>query len=503
MSSAKPWVIMEKLKGIFYHFNYYILPEDKTIEQLSGQVTLQKLGIGDENLGSIPPYFIDSLVETVTLDIDNPSHLASCDVFVLTKDEYDERLRKLVDTKCKGCSSFGGDSADLSGHYIEMDLDGMCCLRREPGDRVIYYDILYYIIGAFLEKQYDKIKKCIDKGNDKKLSKIFNKELSRVMFPLDLFGRVVDGNYVLYARACAGAPEFALDLQFLAQVFNDMPSIFVKNGWKMVPCLKGGVVKYKGKTKLNESSKVAYFTECGENGQSELRVFIPEKLRSSERKTFNYVQDIENYLTCALGEELYHAWFTIRYIDSDIALATLGDVVEAISNYYNKLPPVPFPEMFQIDLDDDKNMTGTPLLGREKIVHLASMAPNLGTMTQEDLKKGGPPALWLTHYTLGYVYIPKVDDIATIQEDLFWHLDYRNNTFVQQDKSNLTLLVGQGVCKDGGVIYDLLLPNKNKALDRFRGILPVLRKYNAQIYLVDESRKLDTYICGDKLEKIN
>ena len=61
-------------------------------------------------------------------------------------------------------------------------------------------------------------------------SKIFNKELSRVMFPLDLFGRVVDGNYVLYARACASAPEFALDLQFLAQVFNDMPSIFVKNG---------------------------------------------------------------------------------------------------------------------------------------------------------------------------------------------------------------------------------------------------------------------------------
>lgn len=494
---------MQQLKGIFYHFNYYILPEDKTIDQLKGQVTLQKLGVGDEDLGSIPPYFIDSLVETVAVDIDNPNHIAPCNVFVLTKDEYDERLRNLVETKCKGCSSFSGDTSDLSGHYIEMDLDDMCCLRRQPGDRVIYYDVLYYIIGAKLEKQYEKIKKCIDKGNDKKLTKIFNKELTHVMFPVELFGRVVDGNYVLYARACAGAPEFALDLQFLAQVFNDMPSIFVKNGWKMVPCLKGGVVKYKGKTKLNENSKVAYFTECGEDGQSELRVFIPERLRSNERKAYRYVQDIENYLTCALGEEMYHAWFTIRYIDSDIALAPLGSVVETISNYYHKLPPIPFPEMFQIDMTDGKNITGTPLAGREKIVQLASMAPNLTTITQEDLKKDGPPALWLTHYTFGYIYIPKVEDISAIQEDLFWHFDYRNNKTVQQDKSNLTLLVGQGLCNDGGVIFDLLLPNKNKALDRFRGILPVLKKYNAQISLLDESCKLDTYTCGDKLEKIN
>jgi hypothetical protein len=82
-------------------------------------------------------------------------------------------------------------------------------------------------------------------------------------------------------------------------------------------------------------------------------------------------------------------------------------------------------------------------------------------------------------------------------------MDYRNNPQIQVDKSNLTLLCGQGVCADGGVFYDLLLPNKNKALERFRSILPVLKKYNAQISLVDETCKLDTYICGDTLQKIN
>ncbi|MBO5866909.1 MAG: hypothetical protein J6Q55_02515, partial [Clostridia bacterium] len=237
---------MQQLKGVFYHFNYYILPDDKTIDQLNGQVTLQKIGIGDENLGSIPPYFIDSLIQTVTVQIDTPKHLAPCNVFVCSKEEYDEILRKHVSEKCIGCRSYGNDPSDLTGHYTEMDLDGQCYLRRQTGDKVIFYDVLYFIFGSILEMQYDKIKKCIDKGNDKKLSKIFNKALSRVMFPVELMGRVVDGNYVLYARACASVPEYALDLQFLANVFNDCPSKFVKNGWKMVSCLKGGVAKYKG-----------------------------------------------------------------------------------------------------------------------------------------------------------------------------------------------------------------------------------------------------------------
>ena len=494
---------MKQIKAVFYHFNYYILPDDMPLDQLQGNVALQKLGVGDENLGSIPPYFVDSLIENVTVNIDNPNHIAPCNVFVCTKEEYDAILRKHVSEKCIGCRSYGNDPSDLTGHYTEMDLDGQCYLRRQDGDKVIFYDILYYIIGAHLEPQYGKIKKCIDKNNDKKLNKIFNKVLSNVMFPVELFGCVVDDNYVLYARACKSVPEYALDMQFLAQVFNDMPSVFVKNGWKMVPCLKGGVDKYKGKTKLNETSRVAYFTECGEDGQGELRIFIPEKLRHSERKVQRYMEDIENYLTCALGEEMYHAWYNIRAIESDIALTTLGNVVDAITTYYNKQPPIPFPQMFNIDVSNGQNMSGTPLYNRDKIVHIASNAPNLSTMTQEDLKNDGPPTLWLSHYTFGYIYIPKVEDIGKIQTDLFWHLDYRNNTLVQQDKSNLTLLCGQGVCVDGGVVYDLLLPSKNKALDRFRGILPVLKKYNAQVSIVDETCKLDTYLCSDTLQKIN
>ena len=494
---------MQQLKGFFYHFEYYILPENMTIDQLSGTVSVQKLGRGDENLGSIPPYFLDSLVQDVTLDIDMPKHVAPCNVFVLPKEEYDEILRKHVCEKCVGCRSYGNDPSDLSGHYTEMDLDGQCYLRRQDGDKVIFYDLLYYIIGAHIEPQYEKIKKCIDKGNDKKLNKIFNKVLSRVMFPAQLYGRVVDGNYVLYARACASVPEYALDMQFLAQVFNGMPSVFVKNGWQMVPCLKGGVVPYKGKTKLNNQSKVAYFTECGEDGKGELRVFIPQNMRNSERKVHQYIDDVEKYLTCALGEEMYHVWYNIRLIESEIALTTLGDVIESITNYFHKQPPIPFPKMFEIDLSDGKNMSGTPLFNRDKILHLASTAPNLGTMTQEDLLKEGPPTLWLDHYTFGYIYIPNAPDINTLAEDLLWHLDSRNNTTIQVDKSNLTFMCGQSICNDGGIIFDLLLPNKNKALERFRSILPVLHKYNAQVSLVDQTYKLDSYICGETLSKID
>ena len=494
---------MQQLKAIFYHFNYYILPEGMAIDQINGQVTLQKLCTGDENLGSIPPYFIDTLIETVTVQIDSAQHVAPCNVFVCNKDEYDEILRKHVCEKCIGCESYGNDPSDLTGHYIEMDLDGQCYLRRQAGDKIIYYDILYYIIGSKLEKQFALIKKCVDKGNDKKLSAIFNKELKHVMFPVELFGRIENGNYILYARACASVPEYALDIQFLASVFNNMPSVFVKNGWKMEPCLKGGVVKYKGKTKLKNDSKVAYFTECGQDGQGELRIFIPHNMHHSKRRVQRYVEDIESYLTCALGEEMYHAWYNINLIQSDIALTTLDEAVDAITRYYHKLPPVTFPKMFELDLTDGQNMSGTPLYNRDKIVQLASNAPNLSTMTQQDLEKNGPPVLWLAHYTFGYIYIPNLQDPTALANDLFWHLDARNNKDVPYDKSNLTLVCGQSLCVDGGFMIDLLLPNKNKALQKFRSVLPVLKKYNAQISIVDESCKLDTYICGDTLKKID
>lgn len=493
---------MQKLKAIFYHFNYYLLPKGKSIEDLNGQVELQQLCVGNGNLGSIPPYFIDSLIKTTTVQMDDPKRVIACNVFVCDKAEYDEKLRAHVETKCVGCDSYGNDPDNLQGHYVEMDLDGLCCLREEPNSRIIFYDMLYYIIGAKLAEQLGAIQKCIDKGNDKKLSKLFNKHLNKIMFPLELCGRVEDGNYIIYARACTGAPEYALDLQMVAQVFNNTPNLFAKSGWKFVPTLKAGVVKYKGKTKLNKGSKVAYFTECGENNQSELRVFIPSNIRSNERKTYAYVQDVEDYLTSVLGEELYHSWFNIRMIDSDVALTTLGEVADAIAEYSAK-HPAPFPKPITIDLTDGQNITGTPLFNREKLLHMGTTAPNLSTLTQEDLQTQSQQTFWLDHYTLGYIYIPHLDNIRQLADDLFWYLDSRNNTESRLDPSFTSFVCGQGVCIDGGFMIDILFPNKNKALDRLRSILPVLHKYNTQISLVDESCKLDTYLCGDTLQKLN
>lgn len=493
---------MQKLKAIFYHFNYYLLPDDKSIEQLKGQVKLQKLCVGSSDLGSIPPYFIDSLIQTETVQIDNPKHVIACNVFVCNKAEYDEKLRAHVAAKCVGCSCYSNDSSDLKGHYVEMDLDGLCFLRDEPDDRMIFYDMLHYIIDAKLSEEFDKIKKCVDKGNDKKLSKLFNRHLNRVMFPLELSGRFVEGNYIIYSRACASVPEYALDLQMVAQVFNGTQNAFTENGWKFVPTLKAGVAKYKGKTKLNGSSKVAYFTECGENNQSELRVFVPNKLRANERKTYAYVQDVEDYLTSALGEELYHSWFNIRIIDSDVALSTLEEVAESIADYSAK-HPAPFPKPFSIDLSNGQNMTGKPLFNREKLLHIGTTAPNFSTLTQEDLQTRSQQTLWLEHYTFGYIYIPQLDDIKQLVDDLFWYLDSRNNTEGLHDPRYTSFLCGQGICSDSGFMIDLLLPSKNKALERFRSVLPVLHKYNAQISLVDETCKLDTYLCCDTLQKLN
>lgn len=44
---------MQKLKAIFYHYNYYLLPKDKSADELIGQVELQKLCVGNGDLSLI------------------------------------------------------------------------------------------------------------------------------------------------------------------------------------------------------------------------------------------------------------------------------------------------------------------------------------------------------------------------------------------------------------------------------------------------------------------
>ncbi len=495
---------MRKVNAFFYDFNYYIMPKDLLMEQINGKISLKKLCVGDDKLGSIPPYFIEQLVEDVVLEVTNAERIFPVEVYLCTVEEYNQILSSWVENKCPGCVNYTPTLGDesLEGHYVEMDLRGNCYLREEKDDRTIFFDVISILLCR-LEKKFDAIKKCVDKGNAKKLSAIFNKQLTNIMWPVSLCGKVINGKYTLYCRACGAVPEYSLDVQFLAQVFNTVEStVFSKNGWTMVPFLEEDVARYDGKTKLNDLSRVAYFTQCGENGESELRIFVPYKLAKNQRKMHKYVEDIENYLTCALGEKRYYAWYNIRPITDDSALTTLGEVAQAIKDYYAKIERLPFPKVFAIDMTNKANFQGTHLPNRDKILQLATTAPNLATLSLEDIRNKSHATIWFTHYTFGYIYIPQIEDMQKLSTTLMWYMDTANNTVTPTAKRSLAIVCSQNVCKDDGFIMDILFPNKNMALQRLRTILPVLSAYNAQLTLVDESLTVDTYICKEEFVKL-
>ena len=127
---------MKEAQAFYYQGEYYLLPEDcATFAQFCGCIydgillTLPKLC----RKGCVPPYFIEEDVRSVTVSIGDCRRIYSVEVCILPREAYEQRLRALVAAKCAGCARYGRNARDLTGHYEEMSLDGICLDREHTG----------------------------------------------------------------------------------------------------------------------------------------------------------------------------------------------------------------------------------------------------------------------------------------------------------------------------------------------------------------------------------
>lgn len=76
----------------------------------------------------VDPYFVDTEVKEVYLNIANINSFSEHDVTILTREEYDKRLAKVVKEKCKTCISYreNKENDNLIGHRCNISLDGEC-----------------------------------------------------------------------------------------------------------------------------------------------------------------------------------------------------------------------------------------------------------------------------------------------------------------------------------------------------------------------------------------
>lgn len=74
------------------------------------------------------PYFIENEFEETYLNVSLIRLIHEEEITILSKEEYDERLKNVVATKCINCVNYESEALedDLKGHRGNISLDGEC-----------------------------------------------------------------------------------------------------------------------------------------------------------------------------------------------------------------------------------------------------------------------------------------------------------------------------------------------------------------------------------------
>lgn len=123
------------MKALFIDHNYYKFPEGiESVEQFAKHLNknfnsfIKLTEYRDENCRE--PYFITEETEEKFMNVSTINFFCERDITILTKAEYDEKLKKLIDQKCIHCVNYEDDKEDdeykLENFRNHLDLNGYC-----------------------------------------------------------------------------------------------------------------------------------------------------------------------------------------------------------------------------------------------------------------------------------------------------------------------------------------------------------------------------------------
>ena len=130
-----------KIKLLQLDSNHYRFPEgintaDEFAEYAnhSGQKFVKLTLYSGEH--SMEPYFIEEDKRTIWVNLSQITYIEEIDGEVLSRIDYERRLRQVVRQKCLDCVNFQGDPDNLDGHYERLCLDGRCWSyeKRDAGE---------------------------------------------------------------------------------------------------------------------------------------------------------------------------------------------------------------------------------------------------------------------------------------------------------------------------------------------------------------------------------
>ncbi|MGN1234927.1 MAG: hypothetical protein ACI4U2_02985 [Christensenellaceae bacterium] len=171
------------MNAFFYCGRYFLLPEGcanvaDLKEKYPPNVPFSATELIEKDC--LAPYFITSSQKEVTLTIDGDIDACSCEVEILTRKEYDDRLRRLIPSHCASCPGFqknfwdrllGGNHLRVKTHRSELTLDDVCLYRARMDAHAKYpNNYSYYSVHNWMKTFVKKfrslhLEKLIDAGN--------------------------------------------------------------------------------------------------------------------------------------------------------------------------------------------------------------------------------------------------------------------------------------------------------------------------------------------------
>ncbi len=489
-------------KAFFYDYKYYLFPEDcTTLAEVKEKTNFTARRLKEERCMA-PDFIFESIVEEEVY-FEDVSRVFEVPVHLYTAKEYDEILRRQVERVCPGCLKYDSEPSaegeeELKGHHREISLSGVCYERETEEDMWDFatcLDVFWYRIA----KETNELALCIDNGDQKKLNKILNKELSKFFTDVAFYGCVEDGKYriclcthphmpnALYTvYSCIAQAATAADLGPMSEV-----------GWVVKPCRSKGSYVYGGKLK-GDTPYVRTMTSG-----YRMIVYIYDKHADalSDRQHVNRAKDVDNYLCSVLGEAIVRTVVVGYQVVSDRnGLVTLDTCAEEINTAYSEMFEALHEETFPVPLpySVDGAAPDTVLPFRDLIEEGVTSCSQLSFLDRSILNE--PEITWWQNvFTFAYLFVPcdpeENDALATVM----WYLNHGESVpepIRNPEDLRLTACsIGGAVCRGGGFIIDFAVTCEQKFYRMLRTGAPVLSAYGAQLVVVKDGEVLQ-YQCG-------
>lgn len=479
---------MTEKKGLFYEFEYYLLPDDvSSVAELEAKYGHRAFEtVRYEQKTCMAPYVTDESGRIETLSVSDYSLAFDAPLYVLPQKEYDAKLRENIAKTCPSCHYYTDDgNEDLSGHYDEISYDNVC-YRHSIGGEFPYFARAAFFWEKFAASR-EKLEKLLDKGKIKAAKKLFETiKAGAVISDSFLFKR---GD--IYTVCFVGAREdvYSVMVDAVLQCKGEE----VPGTWEFYPYLKKGVYTYNKKESGFDMKKTPpLFSVTEDDGWIRLHFAAPEKY--SKKRAWLYKEAAYLYLCELMGEDLL-LFFTNERGDAEKGepLISADAVCRMFESRVTDEIKEQYPESLYRPLArlEGANAPGKDLPFRADTQYFATVAPSISMPALSGEKE-------LVHeeygFTYGYLYVGGLDfdnDAEGTEKKMKALMHY----LTEGKNKNVVSAASMGsTYYTSGVSLEFLMLDGHSLYEKFRLLSPVLKKMGAKLVVLKCGQPL-VYDC--------